>query len=304
MPNPLPQTIPIERSAGRYRQAKAILLLAVALLLGWRGVLAVWPMRAEFGESNYQQNLLRIENYRRQLRQSPGGPPMAVLAGTSVAGRMLPEYFAGTGLAGIPNLGLDGTSPAFALELLLRERQVPRRVFLETYLLHKEAGGNEKLIRESLDSPGGRLAAVDPLFRTETRPSSLLYSALKRGRDASAPGRPADNRVPYWTNAPAAGAMKRLEAAIRSLRDRGSEVVLVDLPVGYDWPPGPNLGEPVASELIATQKLTRLDLRADLLARGIEPHFTDRLHLDGATARAVAGVLADRAARLSSNPPP
>ncbi len=282
----------------RHRQARQIVVGALLVLLVWRGCLAWFPWRADFGEDNYQQNLLRIETFHRQIHR--GAPPAAVLAGTSVAGRLLPAFFADTPLAGLVNLGLDGAAPAFPLELLLRETQVPRTVFLETFLLHKDPATNETLIRESLDSPSGRLAAADRLFHTETRPTALLYSALKRGRDAAATGRPAPIQAPYRTNAPSNVALQRITHAIQQLQARGSTVVLVDIPVGKDWPPGPNLGEPTASLLMNSLKLPRLDCRAALQSQGIEPRFTDGVHLDAASAREVAQALA----RLTPPPRP
>jgi len=265
-------------------------ILGLVLLAGWRILLATTAWRADFAENNYQQNLLRIEVLHRQTAGTTR--PKTVLAGTSVTGRLLPAFFADTPLAGAVNLGLDGMSPAFALELLAREKSLPQRVLVETYMLHKAAAGNEKLVRESLNSPAGWLATADPLFRTETRPSTLLYSALKRGRESATAGKPARNTFEYWTNTPAPGAIDRLTTAVSNLQSRGCEVILVDLPVGSDWPPSPNMGEPAASELVRRLQLRRLDPRQVLHARGVEPRFTDSVHLDGASARETAVALA------------
>ena len=280
-------------------RALRIGLLAVALLLGWRGVLALTGWHAEFAECSYQQNLLRLESYRGRVSATPGIAPPRVIAGTSVTGRLLPEYFAGTPLNGLANLGLDGATPTFALEALLRESAVPRLVLLETFLLHESAKSNENLINTSLASPGARLADADLLFGTETRPSTLLYSALKRGRESHAPGHLAPSHpVPYEPHFATRSTLTRLTNAITALRARGSEVVLVDIPIGADWPPGPNLGEPTASQVAGLFGLRRLDCRAALRARGFEPRFTDGLHLDAGSAREVARALGELVAAL------
>lgn len=283
-------------------RASHIALLTVTFLIGWRGVLAVTGWRAEFAESSYQQNLVRLESYRGRIRGGSATAPVAVIAGTSVAGRLLPEYFEGGPLAGVANLGLDGASPAFALEALLRESRQPHRVLLETYLLHAEAGENERLINTSLASPGAYLADTDRLFRAETRPSALLYSSLKRGRESRAMGRVAANSEPFGSQAPVDCALERLTRLIGALRARGCEVVLVDIPIGRDWPPGPNLGEPVASQLTDALGLRRLDCRAVLRGRGFEPRFTDGLHLDAPSAREVARTLGELAGALPMLP--
>lgn len=297
--------LPSSSVAGPVRPgAVQIALLALALVLGWRGVLAITGWRADFAECSYQQNLLRLETYRERIRGERGSAPPVVLAGTSITGRLLPEYFAGTPLAGVANLGLDGASPGFSLEAILRETHVPTKVLLETYLLHKEAGGNERLIAKSLASPGARLADADRLLRTESRPSALLYSALKRRRESLEPGRvSAPTNSPFGINPPAEGSQERLTRLIRALQARGCEVVLADIPIGRDWPPGPNLGEPVASRLSAALGLRRVDCRAVLRAQRNEPHFTaDGLHLDAHSAREVARVLSELVRVLPPQP--
>src|SRR5262245_7452517 len=108
--------VPAAVHPGPSWQARRIGLVALLLLAGWR-LLLVAILPAEFAGSPYQQNLLRIE--RLQRRVEAGAGLSNVLVGTSIAGRFLPEYFSGTSLAGLANLGLDGTTPAFALEALL-----------------------------------------------------------------------------------------------------------------------------------------------------------------------------------------
>jgi len=275
-------------------QARWTLGLAAVLLLLWRSILVFSPSRAEFAECSYQQNLLRLETYRTLAREQAGRPVPVVLAGTSVSGRVLPKYFDSTRLAGVVNLGLDGSSPAFALEVLLREKTAPRLVLLETYLLHSGVQSNESLITASLDSPGAALADLDRMFRAEARPSAMLYTALKRSRELRSQGKTAKVKDGGMRpHEPSTGVYERLTNAISALRERGSEVVLVDIPVGIDWPPGPNLGEPVASLLVRDFGLKRMDCRADLVDHGIEPRFTDGIHLDATSAREVARAISD-----------
>ncbi len=273
----------------RSRVARRILGLAVLLGVGWVAFLHWLPWRGEYAENNYQQNLLRIENLERAIRSE--NPPESVLAGTSISGRILPSFFNGTTLAGTANLGLDGTSPVFSLELLRRLPRLPRRVFLETHALHQAPADNERVIQESLASPAGRWVAAGWMFSTAERPSTVLYTTVKKGREAASTGRhSAGNSYPVYVPGP--HVVESLTRSILELRKRGCEVILADLPVGYDWPPGPNMGEPVASELVQTLNLRRLDCRKWLYSRGFEPGFTDGIHLDGASARETARALA------------
>ena len=280
---------PGEQPAGK--QAWRIIAIAAGLLLIWRLLLGITGWRAEYAESNYHQNLLRLEGFQQQMAGE--SPPADVLAGTSVTGRLLPQFFDQTPLQGIANLGLDGTSPAFALEQIHQLKRVPKRVFLETYVLHKPQASNEILVLESLNSPAGRMARFDPLFRTESRPSTLLYSTLKRGREAASTGKLAVGPPSHPLNPPDAVSLKRLIQVITQLQARSCEIILVDLPVGTDWPPGATLGEPVASELIRQLGIRRVDTREMLLRRGVDLRFTDGIHLDGASAKKTAQALGD-----------
>ena len=277
----------------RSRKALRILGLALVLGVGWVVLLRLLPWRGEYAENNYRQNLLRIESLERRVRS--GTPPESVLAGTSISGRILPSFFDGTALAGIANLGLDGTSPVFSLEMLRRLPRVPRRVFLETHALHQASAENESVIQKSLSSMAGRWVAAGWMFSTAERPSTVLYTAVKKGKEAASTGRrSAGNTYPKYV--PGTNVVESLTRSILELRERGCEVILADLPVGYDWPPGPNMGEPVASELVRSLNLRRLDCRKWLYSRGFEPGFTDGIHLDGVSARETARALAALAA--------
>lgn len=97
---PAKQTLPAGKDSGN-RQAIRILAIA-AVLIGIYAVfvrMAPWP--AEMAESNYQSCMIRLEAFFLDPK------PQAVVVGTSMTGRLLPEYFEGTALAPMDNLGLE-----------------------------------------------------------------------------------------------------------------------------------------------------------------------------------------------------
>ena len=100
----------------RTKQTLLIVALGVALLGGWFGVCRMFGWRARLAENNYQANLIRLETFLHQPA------PPSVLVGSSMTGRLLPEYFDGTPLAGVANLGLDGSSPDLGLDVVLRRK--------------------------------------------------------------------------------------------------------------------------------------------------------------------------------------
>src|SRR5262245_21048939 len=155
----------------RNRQTVVILGLTVLLLIVWSGLLRLLPSRATLAESNFQANLIRLQ---RSL--SSTSKPPAALIGSSITGRILPEYFEGTPLAGSVNLGLDGSGPALALEMVDRMKAPPSLLLIEANLLPVPPSANDTELRKTVDGWWFKLASRVDVLRAESRPSSLLYS--------------------------------------------------------------------------------------------------------------------------------
>lgn len=277
------------------RQALAILLTSLALALGWQAVTAVGGWRARFGESNYIANRIRLEDYLLLP-----AAPRQVLVGSSLSGRLLPEFFVGTALADFATLGLDGSIPLVGLEALAHRPDLPSVVFVETYLMEKPWSANDQVLVDGLRSPGTALARRVPVTRAANRPSSILYSAVKARRDRAGAGSIVTNEPavrepgPTVTPAPVAPAVvDRWRTMLASLAQRGVKVVFVDLPSGEDRMPGPLASPDLAGKLAGDFKLARIDLRAEWFSRGWRPTYTDGRHLDAASARATARMLAE-----------
>lgn len=281
--------------AMRHRQALAILAVAVALLAAWR-VASGWLGRgADFGESNYQANRIRIERYLARPTA-----PANVLVGSSLSGRLRPAAFAGTALGDIAVLGLDGSTPLLGMATLTNRADLPKLVLVETFTFDRGWKTNDQLLLDGLRGPGMRLARSDRLFAADRRPSSLLYSWFKTRRDPPGTGAvPRTNdavRVPgsrEIPGTPGVAELARLRAGIEALRARGVEVVLVDVLAGERQMPGGRTG-PDTAEILANEfGLRRVDLRREWFARGWEPRYTDARHADAATADAMARLLAE-----------
>lgn len=284
---------------GRTRHALAIVALALAGLAAWRFVLVRTGWAARFGESNYQANLIRIEGYL-----SRPSTPSVVLVGSSVAGRLRPEFFPARPGLDPDTLGLDGSTPLVGLEVVAQRKEKPALVLVETYMLDRPPNRNDAGLLAALDSPGMELARRDPLFRTASRPSSLLYSWLKSRREVEAPGRPP---VPGGgTTAASAGPRDGRAAAaarhwperLRQLQAAGIQVAFVDVPVGEASLEGLDTSDDTAAGLARLLGLPRLDLRAELFRRQVPLRYTDGIHLTAGSARQAAAVLTEMAAPL------
>lgn len=277
------------------RQALAILLTALLLAVAWQAVISVGGWRARFGESNYVANRIRLEDYLLLP-----AAPRRVLVGSSLSGRLLPEFFAGTPLADFATLGLDGSIPLVGLEALAHRPDLPSTVYVETYLMEKPWSANDQVLVDGLRSPGTELARRVPVTRAANRPSSILYSAVKARRDGRGDGNIATNQPsvtgagPVVIPAPVVPAvLERWRTMLASLAQRGVRVVLIDLPSGETRMPGPLASADLPGVLAGEFGLTRIDLRTEWFRRGWRPTYTDGRHLDAASAKATARMLAE-----------
>lgn len=271
----------------RARQSLWIVALAGLAVLAWPLVLRGLP-RPSLAETNYHANRLRLEAWFLDRM------PSNVLAGSSISGRLLPGYFAGTTLAGIANLGLDGSGPLTALDcILLRATNgggTPRRVFLEIHRLDRTNDANDRLLLAAAQDAGMKLAGALPATRAAARPSTLAYAWLKERKPGGAGGEPApggDLRTFAGNEAWLGG----LESRVRSLRQLGVEVILLRLPVGRENPvdpAAPNFADAVAAHL----GLPLVDLGRTAAGQGHKPAYTDGLHLSPESARWAAQALA------------
>ena len=203
-------------------------------------------------------------------------------------------------MSDIASLGLDGSVPLVGLEVLERRPDLPEVVWVETYLMEMDGGVNGRALLEGLDSVGTRLAMGWGAVRASVRPSSVLYTRVKERKDGSA------IQVTWVTNAvmevgepvkpgltdPAVET--RWHRVVESLQKRGVRVMLVDLPSGETRMPGKRTGLDLADRLAVKYGLTRVDLREDWFGRGWVPRYTDGRHLDAASARETARMLASR----------
>ena len=283
----------------RNRQALRILWLAGLLLAVFELVVRVPPWHAELAESNFQSNLIRVQ---RVLFDSP---PRAVIAGSSLSGRLLPSYFNGTPLAPLDSLGLDGLSASFALDLILK--RPPSVVIIEVNtLLTPVNQHNGELVDAAIHSYLFRLSRYLHVLRAQSRPASMLYSWLKaRSRKranttASVPSIPPPGPVHSAQlpidRASDGGLRDRLRAQIQILRDHDCRIVLMRLPDGgravWSSIPSFSFGDDLAREF----NLVQIDVEVECSRRGHPVSYSDGMHLTAGSAREASQLLAEQLA--------
>lgn len=285
-----------------------ILGLAGGLFAAWSLVLAVLPWRAHIAESNYHSNLIRLEHALFQPR------PHLALVGSSITGRLLPEYFEGTPAPTIANLGLDGSGPLLGLELLAGQSNPPPVVLIEANLLMVPEGPNDRTLRAAVDGFGFTLARHIPLLRADARPTSLVYSWLKRRRDAAsvvpppqaatdvrgtatAETTPQETRLDQNSPAELGHHKERIYELCRRLKQRGITLVVVRFPT--QAVPVQTAFHPLdfTGDLARDLGVRRIDLGKQFRDQGQVPGYTDGIHLAPASARLAASLLVAEASQ-------
>jgi hypothetical protein len=281
-------------------------VLAVAALfsLAWLVFLKLTAIRASLGESNFQSNIIRADDYFY------GSEKTAALIGTSITGRLLPEYFQQQGVA-VANLGLDGCIPRTGIELVLKKRKLPQTVFVEARNDLHEPRGNDIEILGFVEGITFKLGRWLPLMRADARPSSIFYSWVKKKNDARqnsliAPigsGALDGNKAGSVTTSVSLfevghvpiveQATADMQNALATLSARGVRVVLMRLPVGGHDPR--KAGDPpdVTDRFAAALSLEVLDVASILRERGVPVGFSDGTHMIAPSAREAAKVICE-----------
>jgi hypothetical protein len=289
------------------RQTLCIICLSALLVAGYAIFARVAPWRAKLAETNFQANLIRLQAFLFDPQ------PRAVLVGSSISGRLLPDYFDKTQLAPMANLGLDGSSALFGLDLTLT--RPPQVVIVEVNTLLKQPDANDQLLAATIHSPSFRLSGYLPILRAQSRPSSMLYSWLKLRRNNPAaispdvpPAAPPTSAfslqpsaLPHSaptipspsSEASYAATRDRLRAQIQALRTRGCHIVLVRLPAGHQSASDNQATHDFCDNLAQEFNLRQLDLGAELSSRGRPISYTDGMHLTPSSAREASRLLAE-----------
>lgn len=236
-------------------------------------------------ENNSQAVLLKIQQYEFATPRPP-----AVLVGSSISGRI---DVAAMARAGVPtaNLGLDGLAPAYGLDIVFEQDELPRYVIVETNTAAKPVGANAAVITEMRESLSFDLAELVPAMRVNARPTTRLYDEMRSrrndGRTAAPSTVPASVEIAPPGAAPDSRAeVAAVEGSISRLQEAGVDVFLVAFPTGADDDEATSLGQELSSRLGVP--LIDLTLMADA-----PEYYTDGVHLTPGASKAVASALAE-----------
>jgi hypothetical protein len=266
----------------------------VVILLALHVICISLPGReAKLASSNLMTNLSRLEALPKVTKRT------VVLAGSSITGRLLEEYFTLPDQP-IHNLGLDGCGSLEALRTLLTARQLPAVILVELNTLKP---GFEKTFEQVMDAHSPRreqAAHLLPFLRSRERPLDVLYDftrSLKKEATTSQGGHLKWNDAIRVLHPPLVGPpppptaketayLESARATLTRLRQAGCKLafVLIADSLFYDPWHDPNFAR--AAEIGTPLDIPIFDLRK---ATGIESlSWTDAIHLTAPAARTMA----------------
>jgi|SRR5579859_5102677 len=279
------------------RDSLQILGFMLLIAIGYDVLLKLTGWKAEFSETNFTANMARAHDYLDGPHQ-----PVEIL-GSSMSTKLLPEYFLKSGSV-VGNLGLDGCKVLTGLQLLLQRKDLPEVVLLEENMILQQPTANDREVLDAVNGFSFWLATKIPILQPQSRPSSILYSVLKRRHDlkiaAIAPAPhpevvPTAIGVPPVVNTPTNGmaTMGQVENLIRELQRRGVKVAIFHIPEGTIITRASENGLAGVDGLIQSLGLPHIDLGEEMTRQNLPIQYTDGQHLVSASAQSATDILAN-----------
>lgn len=259
--------------------------IVAAALVGLHCTVITLPGRsAKYAASNVVTNLIRLEH----LDQVSG--PFAVLAGSSMTGRLSEEAAAESSGMKVVNLGMDGCAASDALAQIESRGLVPEIVIIEANSLTACLPSNSSTLSDAASGPGAEIRRRLPFLRFQERPADLIYSALRsrtidagglNGSDLNLPQTTAGDQarqIPPELLAP----MEAFVTVLSRFHVKGSRVMMVMLPDNN----ADRAGEYQAARWVQHRAgIPFLDLKSHYDA---SMGYTDSVHLNGESSRQIA----------------
>ncbi len=253
-----------------------------------------FKLEAIYAESNYFRDMQRLEGFFRADRKD------VILVGSSIAARLHPDEFE-DGKLGFVNLGLDGTVINASLTILEKEKVKPKWLLVEFSVLTFAAPRtNDNLILSQQNDLNRYLWRFFPLARPSFRPSSILYSYLKKKKENDAAAEQLKKlhlsrsecndalEMPKIRPGLIVGDSNPALMKLVKFKDEGVRILFVKIPSGDQYEAPPEF-----YDMAAMLKAPILDLSRLTKHKKVEMNYTDGLHLDRASAKICSMWLAE-----------
>lgn len=162
------------------------LLIACITFIALNSALRMlFDLKADFSATGLHSNYGRIDLLKQS--ENKNKPADIVLLGSSMMGRLLPQYFQ-EGANDVINLGIDGGGGNSALELFLASELRAKIAVVELNGLGYNINEQGAKVIEYASSAEADLRVKIPMLSYQSRPSDLIYTLLKRLKDSSGGG--------------------------------------------------------------------------------------------------------------------
>jgi hypothetical protein len=267
------------------------------ILLGLHMVFISWPGRhATFGSSNLMTNLARMDDRENVTADS------LVLAGSSMSGKLLGEYFEKFPAV---NMGLDGCGSMEAAAALVDAGKFPQTVSLEVNTLRPTYAEVFQQVLQAQSPLRQSLTRWLPFLAAKERPVDVAYDFLRnrKGKEAGGgenitwtdavqfPVLPATEAAPEAQDKALTEYLKLARNTITTLRQHKVRLVFVMLPGDRNRPAVDRF---TPSILIARMLGREFDIPVFDLRNcaGQETlRFTDTVHLAPTSARVISQLI-------------
>ena len=292
-----------ETGLGSARRFLPVLGVFLVLFVGYQLLLRSVLDPAVYSENSSQSSLINIQGALYADQRD------VAVVGSSISARLLDEFFEERGVP-VAGLALDAQGPALGIDLLVEADRVPATIAVEVNRSLYSSSGNEDTILDTVRSPSFDLADPVPGLRAESRPTSVLYSELKRRRDgageadAGAGFSPLvytiesdPNFDPSVLTEEQRDGVARVRESLDTATAAGACIVFYIAPdQGFAGP----AEQAFVEELSFAYRAPVVDLRQ--IEQQTSLGYTDYIHLDIPSARLVSHVLADTILELDRDP--
>jgi hypothetical protein len=280
---------------GRYG---AEYLVALVLLGVHTLVISLPHKHAVLASSNLMTNLIRMDAREEITAES------SVLAGSSITGRLLGEYFSAT-TETVANVGLDGCGSMEAAQAVVESGKFPAKMIIEINTLKPGFADNFQKVSDAQSRLRQVLQHTLPFMATKERPVDVAYYALHEWKDQATGSNeliawsndailPTDTTAPEPATDDAKGLPAYLEnchSILTTLHQHGVKLAFALYPADATLPAKDRFEFHIATAITLGKQhaIPVLDLRK--CGRHEQLRFTDGVHLSAPSARAVCQLI-------------
>lgn len=235
-----------------------------------------------FSATGYSSNIARVHDLEKKEQHG------TIMLGSSITGRLLPEFFQEQGLQ-VTNLGIDGGGAATAVELFLDTDVRTEVLVVETNGLRFRPRPAGEVVLGARSTVGFKLAHQFPVVQPQYRPSAVLYTRLKRWKDTNS-GQTLRGEV-NLEGVPEVNVWNEeyIRSVVLRISQRAEKIYFVSIP---SKAPTPEVSKRFFKELSqADSKFVFVDLSEEMKDEGLL--FTDQVHLSMPSARRVSQRLVE-----------